>query len=50
VAHAELLAIQNGVPQLGRKTPEDYTLVVSFEPCAMCAAHAKNRPVTILGV
>jgi tRNA(adenine34) deaminase len=43
-AHAELLAIQMACKKLGRKTLEDYTLVVTLEPCAMCAqaaAHAK---------
>lgn len=43
-AHAELLAIQMACKKLGRKYLEDYTLVVTLEPCAMCAqaaAHAK---------
>ena len=43
-AHAELLAIQMACRKLGRKYLEDYTLVVTLEPCAMCAtaaAHAK---------
>lgn len=43
-AHAELLAIQMACRKLGRKYLEDYTLMVTLEPCAMCAqaaAHAK---------
>ncbi len=43
-AHAELLCIQMAARKLGRKALEDYTLYVTLEPCAMCAAalaHAK---------
>ena len=43
-AHAELLAIQMACRKLGRKYLEDYTLIVTLEPCAMCAqaaAHVK---------
>jgi tRNA(adenine34) deaminase len=43
-AHAELLAIQMACRKLGRKYLEEYTLMVTLEPCAMCAqaaAHVK---------
>ncbi len=39
-AHAELLAIQMACRKLGRKYLEDYTLMVTLEPCAMCAQAA----------
>ena len=39
-AHAELLAIQMACRKLGRKYLEDYTLIVTLEPCAMCAQAA----------
>lgn len=39
-AHAELLAIQAASAKLGRKYLEDCTLVVTLEPCAMCAQAA----------
>jgi tRNA(adenine34) deaminase len=40
-AHAEILAIQMACRKLGRKSLEDYTLYVTLEPCAMCAAAAR---------
>ncbi len=43
-AHAELLVIRAASKILGQKYLEDCTLVVTLEPCAMCAqaaAHAK---------
>lgn len=43
-AHAEMLAIQRACTTLGQKYLSDYTLMVTLEPCAMCAgaiAHAK---------
>jgi tRNA(adenine34) deaminase len=39
-AHAELLAIQMACKKLGRKYLEEYTLIVTLEPCAMCAQAA----------
>src|SRR5512145_2938327 len=36
-AHAELLAIQDAARALGRWRLEGVTLVVTLEPCAMCA-------------
>src|SRR5438094_2584722 len=35
--HAELLAIRDAAQRLGRWRLDDCTLVVSLEPCAMCA-------------
>lgn len=43
-AHAELIAIQNACAARGEKYLMECTLVVTLEPCAMCAqaiAHAK---------
>ncbi len=43
-AHAELLAIQEACAGRGEKYLTDCTLMVTLEPCAMCAqaaAHAK---------
>ena len=36
-AHAELLALRDAARALGRWRLEDCTLVVTLEPCAMCA-------------
>jgi tRNA(adenine34) deaminase len=36
-AHAELLAIREAARSLGRWRLDDCTLVVTLEPCAMCA-------------
>ncbi|AMW04802.1 tRNA adenosine(34) deaminase TadA [Gemmatimonas phototrophica] len=36
-AHAELLAIREAARLLGDRSLLDYTLVVTLEPCAMCA-------------
>lgn len=36
-AHAEVLAIRAAAARLGRWRLEDCTLVVTLEPCAMCA-------------
>ena len=36
-AHAELLAIRDAASALGRWRLDDCTLVVTLEPCAMCA-------------
>ena len=35
--HAELIAIREAARQLGRWRLDDCTLVVTLEPCAMCA-------------
>lgn len=43
-AHAELLALQEACRVRGEKYLSDCTLIVTLEPCAMCAqaaAHAK---------
>lgn len=36
-AHAEILAIRKAARDLGSWRLEDHTLVVTLEPCAMCA-------------
>lgn len=37
IAHAEIVAIENAAYKLGSWRLEDCTLVVTLEPCAMCA-------------
>jgi tRNA(adenine34) deaminase len=39
-AHAEMLAIRDAADDLGRWRLEDCTLVVTLEPCPMCAGAA----------
>jgi len=39
-AHAEILALRDAAGVLGRWRLEDATLVVTIEPCAMCAGAA----------
>lgn len=41
-AHAELLALRDAATALGRWRLDDATLVVTLEPCAMCAGAAVN--------
>lgn len=36
-AHAEIVAMRKAATQLGSWRLEDHTLVVTLEPCAMCA-------------
>lgn len=36
-AHAEVLALRSAASQLGRWRLDDATMVVTLEPCAMCA-------------
>ena len=36
-AHAEMLALREGFRITGQKVLPEYTLVVTLEPCAMCA-------------
>ena len=36
--HAEFLALQEGMAQLGRPFLDDCTLYVTLEPCAFCAS------------
>jgi tRNA(adenine34) deaminase len=36
-AHAEIVAIRNAAKHLGQWRLDDHTLVVTLEPCAMCA-------------
>ena len=37
VAHAEMIAIQKATSAIGNSRLDDCTLVVTLEPCAMCA-------------
>ena len=41
-AHAELLALRDAAKALGRWRLDDVTLVVTLEPCAMCAGALVN--------
>jgi tRNA(adenine34) deaminase len=41
-AHAEILALQAAAARLGRWRLDDCTLVVTLEPCPMCAGAAVN--------
>jgi len=41
-AHAELLALRDAAEVLGRWRLDDVTLVVTLEPCAMCAGALVN--------
>ena len=48
-AHAEMLALRQAAQVLGRWRLDDVTLVVTLEPCAMCAgAIAQARVATLV--
>ena len=48
-AHAEIVAIRRASERLGDWHLTDYTLVVTLEPCAMCAgAIAQSRLQTVV--
>lgn len=51
VAHAEVLALREAAQTLGRWRLDDCTLVVTLEPCAMCAGAvlASRVPRLVLG-
>ena len=44
-AHAELLALRDAAKALGRWRLDEVTLVVTLEPCAMCAGALVNGRV-----
>ena len=44
-AHAEVLALRDAAAKLGRWRLDDATLVVTLEPCPMCAGAAINARV-----
>ena len=44
-AHAELLALRDAATALGRWRLDDVTLIVTLEPCAMCAGALVNARV-----
>ncbi|WP_396350871.1 tRNA adenosine(34) deaminase TadA [Kocuria palustris] len=50
-AHAEVLALREAAAALGRRRLDDCTLVVTLEPCAMCAGAAvlARIPRIVLG-
>jgi tRNA(adenine34) deaminase len=48
-AHAEIVAIRRAAEKLGEWRLENHTLVVTLEPCAMCAgAIAQSRISTVV--
>jgi tRNA(adenine34) deaminase len=48
-AHAEIVAIRNAAEKIGDWHLTDHTLVVTLEPCAMCAgAIAQSRLQTVV--
>lgn len=47
-AHAEVLALRDAAAALGRWRLDDATLVVTLEPCAMCAGAAVNARIGAL--
>ena len=44
-AHAEILALQDAAKHLGRWRLDDCTLVVTLEPCVMCAGALLNSRI-----
>ncbi len=44
-AHAEVLALQDAAKHLGRWRLQDCTLVVTLEPCVMCAGALLNARI-----
>lgn len=49
-AHAEVLALRDAAAKLGSWRLSDTTLVVTLEPCAMCAGAALNARIGALVV
>ncbi len=49
-AHAEVLALRDAATKLGSWRLSDTTLVVTLEPCAMCAGAALNARIGALVV
>jgi tRNA(adenine34) deaminase len=47
-AHAEVLAIRDAAAVLGRWRLDDCTMVVTLEPCAMCAGALVNSRMGVL--
>ena len=47
-AHAEVLALRDAAAALGRWRLDDATLVVTLEPCAMCAGAAVSARLSRL--
>ena len=47
-AHAEILALQDAARALGSWRLTDYALVVTLEPCAMCAGALVNSRIGLV--
>jgi len=48
-AHAEIVALRRASEKLGQWRLEDHTLIVTLEPCAMCAgAIAQSRVSSVI--
>ncbi len=47
-AHAEVLALRDAAERLGRWRLDDCTLVVTLEPCVMCAGALLNSRIQTL--
>ena len=47
-AHAEILALQDAATLLGRWRLEQCTLVVTLEPCTMCAGALVNSRISMV--
>jgi len=48
-AHAEIVALRRAAEKIGQWRLEDHTIVVTLEPCAMCAgAIAQSRISTVI--
>jgi tRNA(adenine34) deaminase len=45
LAHAEIQALQNAAENLGNWRLDNYTLVVTLEPCTMCAGAIVNSRI-----
>ena len=44
-AHAEIVAIRQAAEAIGSWRLDDYTLVVTLEPCTMCAGAVRNARI-----
>ena len=48
-AHAEIVALRRAAEKIGNWRLEDHTIIVTLEPCAMCAgAIAQSRISTVI--
>ena len=49
LAHAEILTIAAAAQQLGRWRLNDCTMIVTLEPCSMCAGALVNSRISMIG-